>query len=71
VGTGYGDTRNDIFPLHRQVEMKSIVVGLAILIIASVAWSCVHINITGGDVDDSNTITGIEIEEEQDANNED
>jgi hypothetical protein len=51
--------------------MKSIMVGLTLLIITTVTWACVHINIADGDVYDSNTVTGIEIEEEQDANNED
>ena len=49
--------------------MKWLIIALGIVLLAWTA--CVHINISDGDIDDSNTVTGIEIEEEQDANNED
>jgi hypothetical protein len=47
--------------------MKSIVVGLAILIIASVAWSCVHINVSDGDLSADTDVAGIH--NEPDTNN--
>lgn len=49
--------------------MKWLIIALGLVLLAWTA--CVHINISDGDIDDSINVTGIEKEEEQDADNED
>jgi len=51
--------------------MRKTIIVLSLLILILVTWSCVHINISDGDIDDSINVTGIEKAEDEDANNED